>query len=1067
MALKKLPLDLQCLISSSLHINNFKGVVEELVYNSLDAKATSIAVRIDIAENKIQVVDNGCGITETDFYILGKKYSTSKCVDLNTLKSLPNTYGFRGQFLANLINIAQKVKITSRFEKGEDTWVKIFYKGKERDLAKTSTRPSVGTTVEVSGLFYNLHIQSRKLESLNELTEIKTLLKQLSLVHSNISISLRDDSKNEIIFKVHKNRDIYQTLGLLFSIDENDIVELKVEKKEYKVTAYFSKKDKDLAPYHWIYLNGKFLGNCKLHKIVNDNLNRTLKFTQTRKVKTTVDEKEDVSNNKNIPFYILLLLCPYYDYDRNDKSKHTNLEFKNWQEITNLLNKLITFYSGDEIQKKEMKPEIAANVKTQLKVSEGDTRNQVRKIVEKMLKSNPKKLGVSQMRNGIKGKLTKRKKKKKSLNISLSKVIPSQNKQIKQIFENGSQKDNLNHDILPTSSKYQIPIPNGNTEENDAMLKGIETVLSISDPKQHTTCKPKKERDYEIKSYKRNKTNVFDISVKKIHKEKNKGMKTKLKHNGSKILHENVAGTIISHNTENDQIIEHNLSSMSVIDKKQEVRLRNHQELVIYDYVPHPLNSTYYTGLFQSNLFDKKHITSRDLVKTILNTQTNYFPTNQYNSLHQKKSLPKQWEKSSNRKYIFAKNHYIAGDSTITNNAYESKSKIFKFEHQTNFSNTLIDTETHKDIPMNNVTTPNISQISYKEINVEHNRDDKINNNVNVRSKISNHQCDQILLGDNDTVKNNFNMKIRPRYMPKGMSQIFETTNIKGVCDYNFDEEYYQYNIYEDFTNEVQINTEIFKPRIQNAADETTKAIEKVNIRLHKENSSLTFDGQLLKKAQVLGQVDGKFIAAIVQSTTRTDNYLVLFDQHAVHERIRLEKNMLDYFNKQEWKSVKLDVFILKLSEEVILYLHNYKEKFSQLGLEWNFLSIDEISVYGIPEAILGKNLRPVEKIIIAVKNLILEEINSIKSQGGCISIHPKSIMDLVFSEACRYAIKFGDKLMINDCRELIQSLSDCRTPFQCAHGRPVMAVLMDMTRSEGFEYKVNISKIRLFTRAK
>lgn len=34
-----------------------------------------------------------------------------------------------------------------------------------------------------------------------------------------------------------------------------------------------------------------------------------------------------------------------------------------------------------------------------------------------------------------------------------------------------------------------------------------------------------------------------------------------------------------------------------------------------------------------------------------------------------------------------------------------------------------------------------------------------------------------------------------------------------------------------------------------------------------------------------------------------------------------------------------------------------------------------------------------------AVRNLIVEEINAIKTQSGCISIYPKSIMNLVFSE--------------------------------------------------------------------
>ena len=35
-------------------------------------------------------------------------------------------------------------------------------------------------------------------------------------------------------------------------------------------------------------------------------------------------------------------------------------------------------------------------------------------------------------------------------------------------------------------------------------------------------------------------------------------------------------------------------------------------------------------------------------------------------------------------------------------------------------------------------------------------------------------------------------------------------------------------------------------------------------------------------------------------------------------------------------------------------------------------------------------------------------------------------------------AIKFGDSLTVQQCSELIASLSKCKLPFQCAHGRSV-----------------------------
>ena len=47
--------------------------------------------------------------------------------------------------------------------------------------------------------------------------------------------------------------------------------------------------------------------------------------------------------------------------------------------------------------------------------------------------------------------------------------------------------------------------------------------------------------------------------------------------------------------------------------------------------------------------------------------------------------------------------------------------------------------------------------------------------------------------------------------------------------------------------------------------------------------------------------------------------------------------------------------------------------------------------------------------------------------------------------EACRSAIKFGDKLSIKECETLIQDLKKCKLPFQCAHGRPTLAPVINV----------------------
>lgn len=42
-------------------------------------------------------------------------------------------------------------------------------------------------------------------------------------------------------------------------------------------------------------------------------------------------------------------------------------------------------------------------------------------------------------------------------------------------------------------------------------------------------------------------------------------------------------------------------------------------------------------------------------------------------------------------------------------------------------------------------------------------------------------------------------------------------------------------------------------------------------------------------------------------------------------------------------------------------------------------------------------------------------------------------------------AVKFGDPLGLEDCDVLLRELRGCSLPFQCAHGRPSIAPLIEL----------------------
>ena len=72
------------------------SVIKELVENAVDAGASHIKVLVvDAGRTSIQVIDDGCGMSETDARLAFERHATSKIRQADDLFSL-QTMGFRG-----------------------------------------------------------------------------------------------------------------------------------------------------------------------------------------------------------------------------------------------------------------------------------------------------------------------------------------------------------------------------------------------------------------------------------------------------------------------------------------------------------------------------------------------------------------------------------------------------------------------------------------------------------------------------------------------------------------------------------------------------------------------------------------------------------------------------------------------------------------------------------------------------------------------------------------------------------------------------------------------------------
>ena len=253
------------------------------------------------------------------------------------------------------------------------------------------------------------------------------------------------------------------------------------------------------------------------------------------------------------------------------------------------------------------------------------------------------------------------------------------------------------------------------------------------------------------------------------------------------------------------------------------------------------------------------------------------------------------------------------------------------------------------------------------------------------------------------------------------------------------------------------------------------------------KQSSARMDGRIsktaLREAEVISQVDSKFILVKLKlaiseaiSDLGSNNLLVLIDQHAADERIRIEALWQDLFALAAdtpiptVSGVRTSLLGKPIHFEVSIkesgLLSKYKEYFAYWGIIFDLPSnsqpkstlksgaMQNLTVRSLPPSIIERcKLDP--RLLIS---LIRTEAWKIHDSGASLRttdgdwlqrIHncPQGIIDMLNSRACRSAIMFNDELSIEQCQILVSRLAKCKFPFQCAHGRPSLVPLVDVGR--------------------
>lgn len=292
------------------------SVVKELLENAIDAGATQIKLIVrDAGKTLVQVIDNGCGMSETDARMCFERHATSKIRESKDLFAI-RTMGFRGEALASIAAVAQVEMRTRRAT--DELGVRIVIESSTL-VAQEPCQAPAGTSIAVKNLFYNVPARRNFLKS--EPVEMRHVLDEFQRVAM---------ANPDLFFSMHHNDqelfhlppgNLRQRIVKIFGEAANKkLVPVQEETDILKITGFVGKPDyfKKTRGEQLFFVNKRFIKSNYLHHAV-------------------VQAYEDLLPSDAFPLYVLFLEIDPMRIDINVHPTKQEIKFDDEKLVYNYL----------------------------------------------------------------------------------------------------------------------------------------------------------------------------------------------------------------------------------------------------------------------------------------------------------------------------------------------------------------------------------------------------------------------------------------------------------------------------------------------------------------------------------------------------------------------------------------------------------------------------------------------------------------------------------------------------------------------------------------------------------
>lgn len=248
-------------------VERIANVVKELVENSIDAGSKNIKVELIASGTKsIKIIDDGCGMNNSDAKLCFSRHATSKIKSENDLYFI-NTLGFRGEALAAISSVSN-VNLDT-FDGNESTFINI--KAGKILTEKVGSKRQ-GTIIEITELFYNTPARLKFMKSLqSELSLVTSFMEKIALSHPDISFTLINDERQ--IFRTSGSDDLYKAIHEIYGLNTSkNMIKIEAENYDYIINGYISNLNvsKTNKNNMIILVNGRVVTNSTVNRTIKD-----------------------------------------------------------------------------------------------------------------------------------------------------------------------------------------------------------------------------------------------------------------------------------------------------------------------------------------------------------------------------------------------------------------------------------------------------------------------------------------------------------------------------------------------------------------------------------------------------------------------------------------------------------------------------------------------------------------------------------------------------------------------------------------------------------------------------